>query len=102
MCRKKLRFRWSPKGPASRFVSIFEKRTSRRSAFVRVLGMNERCDAVVVGGGIGGLLCAARLARSGSEVRVIERASRAGGRALSPSVDGVPMNLGAHALYLGG
>jgi len=35
-------------------------------------------------------------------VRVIERASRAGGRALSPDVGGLPMNLGAHALYLGG
>jgi len=35
-------------------------------------------------------------------VKVIERASRAGGRALSPEVGGLPMNLGAHALYLGG
>jgi hypothetical protein len=64
--------------------------------------MNERCDVVVVGGGLGGLLCAARLARFGTNVRVIERASRTGGRALSPMVGGVPMNLGAHALYLGG
>jgi hypothetical protein len=59
-------------------------------------------DVIVVGGGLGGLLCAARVARSGASVRVIERASRAGGRALSPEVGGVPMNLGAHALYLGG
>ena len=59
-------------------------------------------DVIVVGGGLGGLLCAARLARSGAKVRVIERASRVGGRALSPEVGGVPMNLGAHALYLGG
>jgi phytoene dehydrogenase-like protein len=62
--------------------------------------MNE--DVIVVGGGLGGLLCAARIARAGASVRVIERASRAGGRALSPDVGGLPMNLGAHALYLGG
>ncbi len=59
-------------------------------------------DVIVVGGGLGGLLCAARVARSGASVRVIERASRVGGRALSPDVGGLPMNLGAHALYLGG
>ena len=59
-------------------------------------------DVIVVGGGLGGLLCAARIARAGASVRVIERASRVGGRALSPEVGGLPMNLGAHALYLGG
>lgn len=59
-------------------------------------------DVIVVGGGLGGLLCAARVARAGASVRVIEKASRAGGRALSPEVGGLPMNLGAHALYLGG
>ena len=61
-----------------------------------------KTDVIVVGGGLGGLLCAARVARSGASVKIIERASRAGGRALSPEVGGVPMNLGAHALYLGG
>ena len=64
--------------------------------------MSERFDVVVVGGGLGGLICAARLSRAGREVRVLERASRVGGRALSPPVSGIPMNLGAHALYLGG
>jgi hypothetical protein len=61
-----------------------------------------RHDVIVVGGGLGGLLCAARIARAGASVKVIERASRVGGRALSPEVGGLPMNLGAHALYLGG
>jgi phytoene dehydrogenase-like protein len=59
-------------------------------------------EIIVVGGGLGGLLCAARLARAGMNVRVLERASRVGGRALSPEVGGLQMNLGAHALYLGG
>ena len=62
--------------------------------------MNE--EIVVVGGGVGGLMVAARVARAGRAVRVLERASRTGGHALSPPVGGVPMNLGAHALYLGG
>jgi hypothetical protein len=59
-------------------------------------------DVIVVGGGLGGLLCAAHVARAGASVKIIERASRAGGRALSPEVGGLAMNLGAHALYLGG
>ncbi len=64
--------------------------------------MSNRDDVIVVGGGTGGLMCATRLARAGLRVSVLERASRTGGRALSPLVGTVPMNLGAHALYLGG
>ena len=64
--------------------------------------MSEPIDVIVVGGGIGGLLVAAQVARAGRSVRVLERASHVGGHALSPPVGGVPMNLGAHALYRGG
>ncbi len=59
-------------------------------------------QVVVVGAGLSGLMCATLLARVGFGVQVLEKASRSGGRALSPAVHGVPMNLGAHALYLGG
>ncbi len=63
---------------------------------------NARFDVVVVGAGLSGLMCAAWLARRGASVAVLERASRVGGRALSPAVGDVAVNLGAHALYLGG
>jgi phytoene dehydrogenase-like protein len=61
-----------------------------------------RVDVAIVGGGLGGLLCAARLARAGFSVKVWERASHVGGRAMSPTVAGTALNLGAHALYAGG
>jgi phytoene dehydrogenase-like protein len=40
---------------------------------------SEACDAIVVGGGLGGLSAAAFLARTGATVALVERAARAGG-----------------------
>lgn len=62
----------------------------------------ERCDAAVVGGGLGGLAAAALLARRGLRVVVLERAHELGGRATTHVRDGFCFNLGGHALYLGG
>lgn len=39
----------------------------------------ERLDAVVIGAGLGGLACAARMAREGASVLVVERSGRPGG-----------------------
>jgi glycine/D-amino acid oxidase-like deaminating enzyme len=64
--------------------------------------MNQNADIIVIGAGLAGLGCAARCAREGWSVTVLERASRLGGRGQSPPIGGVPLNLGAHALYLGG
>jgi phytoene dehydrogenase-like protein len=51
----------------------------------------ERCDAVVVGGGHNGLSAAAYLARAGRSVVVLDRADHVGGAAVSarpfPGVD---------------
>ena len=43
--------------------------------------MSEKFDAVIIGSGIGGLTCAALLARSGMRVCVCEQHSRIGGYA---------------------
>jgi phytoene dehydrogenase-like protein len=59
-------------------------------------------DAIVVGAGLAGLTATALLARRGYQVMVLERRPHAGGRARSPSVNGVALNLGAHAFYRGG
>src|SRR5215470_18096361 len=43
-------------------------------------------DAIVIGGGHNGLVCAAYLARAGKRVLVLERCERVGGAALSEEV----------------
>jgi phytoene dehydrogenase-like protein len=57
---------------------------------------------IVVGGGLAGLAAAATLARDGRRVVVIEGASQLGGRARTRHHDGFDLNLGPHALYIGG
>jgi phytoene dehydrogenase-like protein len=52
-------------------------------------------DAVVVGAGLGGLLAAARLARSGRRVIVLERADRPGGRFYATPLKGAEVSTGA-------
>jgi phytoene dehydrogenase-like protein len=59
-------------------------------------------DAIVVGGGLAGLLAAARLAKAGLAVHVFEQAGHLGGRAATNDFHGVRFNLGPHALYATG
>ena len=58
-------------------------------------------DLIVVGGGLAGLMTAALVAGTGRKVVVLERSSRAGGRAIT-QVERNPFNLGPHALYCRG
>lgn len=51
-------------------------------------------DAVIVGGGLGGLLCASLLSREGLKVCIIERNSRLGGAIQSFARKGVIFNTG--------
>ncbi len=64
--------------------------------------MDQKTDVVVVGGGLAGLAAAAYLGRAGRRVTVLEKASAVGGRAATQEKGGFLMNLGPHALYLGG
>jgi phytoene dehydrogenase-like protein len=52
-------------------------------------------EAVVVGAGLGGLLAAARLARAGRRVVVLERADRPGGRFTATPLQGAEVSSGA-------
>jgi phytoene dehydrogenase-like protein len=63
---------------------------------------SDHADVVIVGGGLAGLATAARLGRAGLRVIVCERASLPGGRGRTLSRSGFALNLGPHALYLGG
>ena len=60
-------------------------------------------DLVIVGGGLGGLLAAARARAAGRSVLVLEQAEVPGGLGRSPLAGkGEPLNLGPHAVYLDG
>lgn len=56
----------------------------------------------VIGGGLAGLTAAATLARAGKSVLLLEKARHIGGRALSQQRGDFTLNLGPHALYIGG
>jgi phytoene dehydrogenase-like protein len=45
-----------------------------------------RFDAIIIGGGHNGLVCAAYLARAGRKVLVLERRERVGGAAMTVEV----------------
>lgn len=62
----------------------------------------DKCDVVIVGGGLGGLSTAALLGRSGLRVTVLDRAKGVGGRAATNERGGYFFNQGAHAFYKGG
>ena len=62
----------------------------------------EKRDVLVIGGGLGGLVTAALLARRGLGVTLLERAKEVGGRASTHVKSGYAFNEGGHALYRGG
>jgi phytoene dehydrogenase-like protein len=64
--------------------------------------VSQRADVVVVGGGLAGLMAAARIARAGRSIELFEQAGRVGGRATTNDVKGVQFNMGPHALYAHG
>ena len=55
--------------------------------------------AVVIGGGLAGLSAAARLAKNGLDVTLLEKAPKLGGRAVTIPLKGFDFNFGAHAIY---
>lgn len=54
---------------------------------------SQQFDAIVIGGGHNGLVCAAYLAKAGQRVIVIEARSQVGGTASSEQYDGVTVNI---------
>ncbi|HEX8176370.1 MAG TPA: NAD(P)/FAD-dependent oxidoreductase [Pyrinomonadaceae bacterium] len=63
-------------------------------------GHETSADAVVVGGGLAGLVAAAELAKAGLRTLLLEKSNHAGGRAVTQEqAGGYLFNLGPHALY---
>jgi phytoene dehydrogenase-like protein len=60
---------------------------------------SERVHAIVVGGGLAGLIAAIKLAQAGRSVIVLEQSKQPGGRAATNSAGGSHFNLGPRALY---
>ena len=62
--------------------------------------MNERYDAIVVGAGHNGLVCASLLAKAGKKVLVLEANEQVGGAAITRTfADGYSVSACAHLLY---
>jgi len=62
--------------------------------------MTDKYDAIVVGGGHNGLVCAALLAKSGKQVLVLEANDQVGGAAVTREfADGYSVSACAHLLY---
>jgi phytoene dehydrogenase-like protein len=59
-------------------------------------------DAIIVGGGLAGLIAANLIARAGRSVSLLERSSELGGRAATHVERDIHFNLGPHALYCRG
>src|SRR5262245_6492091 len=77
-------------------------RSQVRSAFMATKTETAaECDVVVVGAGAAGLAAAARLAREGVAVCVLEARDRVGGRIFTRRVPGVdvPIELGAELVH---
>lgn len=70
------------------------------NAPVPAVAARERARAVVVGGGVGGLCAAIRLASAGLEVEVVEAGPRFGGKADVAVVDRVTFDTGPSLLTL--
>ena len=64
--------------------------------------MSTHTNVIIIGAGLGGLLAANKLVDHGSSVRILEASAESGGRARSLDAAGASINLGAHALYMGG
>ena len=62
--------------------------------------MNDRHDAIVVGAGHNGLVCASLLAKAGRKVLVLEANGQVGGAAVTRTfADGYSVSACAHLLY---
>lgn len=58
-----------------------------------------KCDVAIIGAGIAGLTASIILARAGQHVRILDKGSDAGGRAISTVMAEASVNLGPHALF---
>ena len=60
--------------------------------------MKDKYDVIIIGAGIGGLVCGSYLVKAGLKVLIVEKNKKAGGCAGSVEVDGFTFDIGAHVI----
>ncbi len=60
--------------------------------------MSNKYDVIIIGAGIGGLICGTRLAKNGLKVLIIEKHDKPGGCVTSIKRKGVNFDMGAHLI----
>lgn len=60
--------------------------------------LSEKYDAIIIGGGIGGLVCGCQLAKSGMRVIIVEKNDKVGGCCVSFVRNGYTFNAAAHVI----
>ena len=60
--------------------------------------MKNKYDVIIIGAGIGGLMCGSYLAKAGLKILILEKNKNAGGCASSIKQDGFTFDMGAHLI----
>lgn len=62
------------------------------------MDVKSKYDVIIIGAGMGGLMCGGYLAKSGMKILIVEKNDKVGGCITSTKVDGYTIDMGAHLI----